>query len=109
MNITNLESLHYTQGTSFHDSTIRASVNELIEVLGKPCNQSNNGQDKVNFEWNCKTEDGEVFTIYDWKEYRSITEDEQIDWHIGGKSRCHTSTMADLVEILLNKSRLNKL
>ena len=94
---------------SFHDTTIRASVNELIATLGKPWDQSNNGQEKVNFEWDCKTEDGDVFTIYDWKEYRSISRDEQIHWHIGGHSKVQTSTIADKLELELNKSRLNKL
>ena len=90
-------------GTSFHNSTITASVNELIAALGEPQYQSNDGQDKVNFEWDCETEEGDVFTIYDWKEYRSISTDEQIEWHIGGNSGFQTSTAAEEVELLLNK------
>ena len=90
-------------GTSFHNSTIMASVNELIAALGEPQYQSNDGQDKVNFEWDCETEDGDVFTIYDWKEYRAISTDEQIEWHIGGNSGYQTSIAAEEVELLLNK------
>jgi hypothetical protein len=89
-------------GTSFHNSTIKASVNELIAAIGEPQYQSNDGQDKVNFEWDCETEDGDVFTIYDWKEYRSISKDEQIEWHIGGNSGFVTSTAVEEVELLLN-------
>jgi len=89
-------------GTSFHNSTITASVNELIAALGEPQYQSNDGQDKVNFEWECETEEGDVFTIYDWKEYRSISTDEQIEWHIGGNSGYQTSIAAEEVEQLLN-------
>jgi hypothetical protein len=89
-------------GTSFHNSTITATVNELIAALGEPQYQSNDGQDKVNFEWDCETEDGDVFTIYDWKEYRRISKDEQIEWHIGGNSGFQTSTAAEEVEQLLN-------
>ena len=89
-------------GTSFHNSTITASVNELIAALGEPQYQSNDGQDKVNFEWECETEEGDVFTIYDWKEYRSISTDEQIEWHIGGNSGFQTSIAAEEVELLLN-------
>ena len=33
-----------------------------------------------------ETEDGEPFTVYDWKEYRPLPEDEVIEWHIGGRS-----------------------
>jgi len=75
-------------GTSFHDTTIKASVNQLIKVLGEPClAYFNNHEDKVSHEWEMETEDGDVFTIYDWKEYRVFDYDEQIEWHIGGKSK----------------------
>ena len=76
-----------TGGTSFHDNTITASVRELEEILGAPTFMCNDGTDKVNFEWEMETEDGEVFTVYDWKEYRPISRDEQIEWHIGGNGR----------------------
>ena len=38
-------------GTSFHDSTVIATVDQLIHILGEPVDDSNTGQDKVNFEW----------------------------------------------------------
>ena len=35
-----------------------------------------------------ETDNGDVFTVYDWKEYRSIkTPYETIEWHIGGRSK----------------------
>jgi hypothetical protein len=86
-------------GTSFHNSTIRASVNELIAALGEPQYQANNGQDKVNFEWTCETDGGDEFSIYDWKEYRRISKDEQIEWHIGGTSGFQTSIAAQEVKL----------
>ena len=73
-----------SSGTSFHNNTILASVNELTAVMGEPDYSPNDGEDKVNFEWEMETEDGDIFTVYDWKEYRSIGLDEQIEWHIGG-------------------------
>jgi hypothetical protein len=91
-----------TSGTSFHGSIIIASVNELIEALGEPQYQSNDGKDKVNFQWDCETEDGDIFTIYDYKEYRRISKNEQIEWHIGGDSIFITSTAVEEVELLLN-------
>jgi hypothetical protein len=72
-----------TNNTSFHGVTFRASVNQLISAFGDPSDDSNTGEDKVNFEWEMETEDGEVFTIYDWKEYRMIDVDEYVVWHIG--------------------------
>lgn len=74
-------------GTSFHDTVLSASVNDLIAILGEPTIEDNTGEDKVNFEWICETEAGDVFTIYDWKEYRRISREETIEWHIGGMNR----------------------
>ena len=73
-------------GTSFHDHTFTATVDDLRNVLGQPKFESNDGQDKCNFDWIMETEDGEVFTVYDWKEYRQLDENEDIEWHIGGRS-----------------------
>jgi hypothetical protein len=74
-------------GTSFHDVTIKTSANKLISVLGEPHWVNNTGEDKVNFEFIFETEEGDVFTIYDWKHYRSLDLDEIIEWHIGSHSR----------------------
>ena len=73
-------------GTSFHDHTFTATVDDLRNVLGQPQFESNDGEDKNNFDWIMETEDGTVFTVYDWKEYRQLAEDEVIEWHIGGRS-----------------------
>ena len=90
----------------FHGITIIASVNELIEAVGYIDFQSkNNGQDEINFKWNCDFEDYNVFTIYDWKEYRTISRDEQIEWRIGAHSRDHSDIAAGGVEVLLDNFR----
>jgi hypothetical protein len=74
-------------GTSFHNTTIKCSVSTLIKVLGEPEYFPNDGEDKVNFEWEMETNEGDVFTVYDWKEYRSLNENEMIEWHIGGETK----------------------
>ena len=75
-------------GTSFHDTTIKTTVNKLIAAIGEPQWSDNTGEDKVNFDWACEIEeDDDVFTIYDWKEYRPIDLDEVIEFHIGGENR----------------------
>ena len=81
-----------TDGTSFYDVTIRATVNQLTNAFGDP-NDNNTGEDKVNFVWEMETEDGEVFTIYDWKYYRPLKSDEYVVWNIGAmnKSVCNTA------------------
>lgn len=73
-------------GTSFHDTVITCSYNQLVEAIGEPQGIENTGEDKVNFDWTCELNDGRVFTIYDWKEYRPLKMDEIIEWHIGGGS-----------------------
>jgi len=77
-------------GTSFYEVTIKCSTSTLRKVLGEPECESNDGQSKVNFEWTMETDNGDVFTVYDWKEYRSLGESDTIEWHIGGYSKTVT-------------------
>ena len=79
-------SRHSAHGTSFYNTTITTSVNELIRVLGQPQFEDNTGEDKVNVEWGVITKQGIVGTIYDWKEYRRLGEDDIVQFHIGGNS-----------------------
>ena len=77
-------------GTSFHGITVTATRAELIDAIGQPdCMGSI--EDKSQYDWFCETEDGNVFTIYDWKEYYPHTEDVEITWHIGARSWAHAS------------------
>ena len=78
------------EGTSFYGDAFRASVSDLRKILGLPKFENNNGEEKTNFDWVMETELGEVITIYDWKEYRALDEDELIDWHIGGENEMAT-------------------
>jgi hypothetical protein len=90
-----------SSGTSFHHSTVRASVNELIKVIGEPTYVINDGEDKVNIEWELEDDNEDVVTIYDWKEYRKIGYDEKIEWHIGGMSRDITDNAKGVIEYML--------
>jgi hypothetical protein len=91
--------LKSTSGTSFYDVTFKASVNKLISIIGEPTMEDNTGKDKVNFDWHMEIDNGDVFTIYDWKEYRKLDLDENIEWHIGAHSK-PISTVAK-VELLM--------
>jgi hypothetical protein len=73
-------------GTSFYGYTITATYKQLVKAIGEPQYAQNNGEDKSNFDWILETEDGTVFTVYDWKEYRSIKPNETIEWHIGANT-----------------------
>jgi hypothetical protein len=81
-------------GTSFHNTVIHATVSQLRQILGQPVYECNDSGDKVNFEWEMETKSGTVFTVYDWKEYRQIDEDEVIEWHIGGYRSIETAEAA---------------
>jgi hypothetical protein len=89
-------------GTGFHLSTVRASVNELVSIIGEPTYNDNTGEDKVNIEWELEDENGNVVTVYDWKEYRKIGMDEKIEWHIGGMSKEITDNAKEDIEFTLN-------
>lgn len=74
----NIKPANDINGTSLQGS-ITIKYQDLVNVLGKP--HWNDG-DKITAEWNFKTVEGVVFTIYDYKEER--TPKDLYDWHIGG-------------------------
>jgi hypothetical protein len=76
-------------GTSFHGATFSATLADLQIILGAP-NHTSDHHDKVQNEWEMELEDGTVFSVYDWKEYRHYSDTEKIEWHIGGRSQIDT-------------------
>ena len=70
-------------GTSFHSITIKTTLGRLRAAFGDPQCENNDGQDKTNIDYVLETSDGDVFTVYDWKNYRPIGEDEVLNFHIG--------------------------
>ena len=90
-----------SSGTSFHYSTVRTSVNELTKIIGEPTYVINDGEDKVNIEWELEDNNEDVVTVYDWKEYRKIGYDEKIEWHIGGMSKNITDNAKREIEYML--------
>jgi len=77
-------------GTSFHSDVVFATPNEMKWILGEPTWEHNDGEDKTNMEWYMEMEDGNVFTVYDYKEYKPLHPNGQVEWHIGGHSRFDT-------------------
>lgn len=80
-------------GTSYHGVNIITTPNQLIRILGEPSYMDNTGMDKTNFDWICETDNGDVFTIYDWKEYAPLKYDVTYTFHIGGDNEkiCQTA------------------
>lgn len=92
-----------SSGTSFHDSKILTSISELKEKFGEPRYEENFGTDKTNIEWVGETENGDIFTIYDWKEYRVLSETEYIYFNIGAKEKwISEQAKNELVKLLNN-------
>ena len=76
---------HPSGSTSYFGDQIKLSLNDAIMYFGEPTYKGSIDE-KVQYEWVFKGEDGNVFTLYDWKQ--SVILDEQpIAWHIGASSR----------------------
>jgi hypothetical protein len=89
-------------GTSFHMSTVSATVNELKQVLGE-VRYTGDFDDKVQNEWLMELKNGDVFSVYDWKEYKQYSNDDVIEWHIGGHDRTITERAKQQIIKLLNE------
>lgn len=89
-------------GTSFHMSTVSATVNELKQVLGE-VRYTGDFDDKVQNEWLMELKNGDVFSVYDWKEYKQYSNDDVIEWHIGGHDRTITERAKQQLIKLLNE------
>jgi len=92
-----------TNGTSFHNVTIKTTINKLIEAIGEPDYFENSGTDKVNVEWVRETALGHVITIYDYKEYRMLGLNEEVEFHLGGHKKDYTLTAKEELELYLTK------
>ena len=81
-------------GTWFHDVTIEATANEMKAIAkNNNCKYWDNYgaiNDKSQFDFEFETEEGVVFTVYDWKEYRHYDLDDTLFWHIGGYTKAAT-------------------
>jgi hypothetical protein len=89
-------------GTSFHGVTIKTTINKLMEAIGDPDYFENSGN-KVSVEWVRETALGHLITIYDWKEYRVLGLNEEVEFHLGGQEKDHTLTAKEELELYLNK------
>ena len=69
-----------TVGTSLQ-GYLDTTYSNLIKIFGEP-HYGRSGDGKVQCEWHFEFEDGEVFTIYDYKERKAP--ENVTEWHIGG-------------------------
>lgn len=73
-------------GSSFHMMEVVASPELLTEVFGKAAYDENYGDDKVNMEWTFSDDEGNPFTLYDWKHYHPLDMGSRVHWHIGSRT-----------------------
>jgi hypothetical protein len=76
-------------GTSLQ-GYVKASYDQLVKVFGDPTYNETSGDDKVDFEWVLKFNDGTEATIYNWKDYDGglyAMSTPDYTWHIGGKDK----------------------
>jgi hypothetical protein len=99
-----LQEVDRINGSSFHDDIIFATPNELRHILGEPAYEQNDGKDKVNMEWYMQMNDGNMFTVYDYKEYKPLQPNDRVEWHIGGHDRFSTHLAKTLLEEALQEA-----
>lgn len=81
-------------GTSFHNGTVCASMQELEDKFGVKASIENDS--KVNFELDLEV-DGTPFTIYDWKE-GLITKNTVVWLHIGTQTVWGTKKVVEVLK-----------
>lgn len=78
----NITQAHNVLGTSLQGYVV-ATFEEMVAILGAP-HHENHG-DKCDTEWNCRADDGIVFTVYDYDDTNEDARDgSPYKWHIGG-------------------------
>lgn len=83
-------------GTSFHYGIVKATAKEISKFLGKA---SPGWDDKTTHEWRKKC-GSVVFTVYDYKEYRRITANTLVEYHIGTKCPEDTGIIVEMLKSL---------
>ena len=91
-----------TGGTSFHGTVINAKVGTLKTLFPNSYYEQNDGMDKSNYDFTLELEDGDVFTIYDWKEYRPLDDNDVIEFHIGGFNKDVTEKAKEALQKMIS-------
>lgn len=104
-------------GNLVHMSSLKGRLsgityNDMINTFGDPTySPEDSGDGKVNFEWVFENENGEAFTIYDWKCPEDYTKfilgrPDEIQFHVGGKS--FAGDFIEFIENTVMSNLINK-
>lgn len=101
--IQKITDLREVYGTSYFGETVNCSKSDLFEIFGEPSYTIGfEEHKKTHNEWDLKSDEGFVFTIYDYKE-PEYSYYQNIDWHIGAKNRYYAEKAKALIYELLNE------
>jgi len=89
--------------SSFHGDRITTTAGELKDVCYMFLD-SNDGSGKTNFDFKFLLPNGNECWVYDWKEYRTISEHECIDFHIGADTASDSTLAYEYIYELLNEN-----
>jgi hypothetical protein len=87
-------------GTSYQGEVV-VTYDILVAIFGEPIDSD---RYKVDAEWNIIFENGEVATIYNYKNGKNYLGDDGLDvknitdWHIGGKSKDVVTYIQDIIK-----------
>ena len=87
--------IHSEDTFSFGD-TLFATPEQMFNLFGEPQHNRNVGWSKTNFEWSLSL-NGSPFAIYDWKEYRVLNMNEEIEWRIASNKREVSSAAVSMI------------
>lgn len=77
-------------GTSLSGYLPEVRYSDLVKAFGEPTFLEPSGDNKIQKEWVFEDEDGNTFTVYDYKTYDEFfTMNENTDWHVGSKVPAH--------------------
>lgn len=91
-------------GTKATGKKFHCSIGRLFQTFGQPCFVD---QDKSFFCWVLETSDGDVYTVYDWKEETKPGQHDVIEFNIGAKTaRIGKKALYDLKKLGLVFNRV---
>ena len=79
------------------NTTPRSLIN-LSKKIGADYYEGNDGQDKVNFDFNFLVDGNTILNVYDYKEYRILDLDENIAFHVGGRIEYETNLALEILK-----------
>lgn len=80
-------------GTCLQGS-IEAAYGDLVDILGEP-HSTDHVDSNVRAEWFFRFHDGEIVTVYDWKESCPI--EDVTHWNIGGNNSVVVGRMREII------------